>query len=277
MTKKRTVLVAIAVLTFLVGGVWYDQSNLFGPESSVDGRQGEKASFPNADKRGTQSIDFSDDRVLLGQSHFVFVGRVLRQVGSEIPAWATSPNVAQFSTEVVYNIKGDLRGTVVISQFAGRQDLLVQPGSTYVFASRYYPEKGWYLFAPKEDYVLMTDNESLDLQKLSSIAQANERVLALKRAYPNEILNRADVAEHTAYNSYESLKSGHLFTPPPFVPETTNAPATESAASFTSPELTPSASETISPSVSAEPAPWPTITHPAESTAPSPTEVPVES
>lgn len=174
--------------------------------------------------------NWADDRVLVGNSHYVFVAKVIRQIGTEVPSWASSSIVRQFEIAVVYNVKGDLHGTHVISQFTVTESSVIQPGSTYVFATRYYPARDWYLVAPSESYALITDNNSLDAGQLETLARANDRVLALQTAYPNEILSSADVRENKAYNSYESLKSGSLFTPTPEISPTALPISTNSTA-----------------------------------------------
>src|SRR3989442_859168 len=64
------------------------------PKAIVYG--GGEASYPS---------DFSDDRKLVGVSHYIFVGKVVGEVKTE--GWYT-----QFAVQVVDNIKGNLRGTI---------------------------------------------------------------------------------------------------------------------------------------------------------------------
>src|SRR5690242_20537317 len=61
------------------------------------------------------NLGLSDDRVLMGASHFVFVGKVLDQVGRARVA-GRMPG-AQFNVDVVQNIKGNIKGTVVVNQW----------------------------------------------------------------------------------------------------------------------------------------------------------------
>jgi hypothetical protein len=92
--------------------------------------------------------DLGDNRYLLGASHNVFVGKVMQQIGSE--PW-NGHLATQFAVEVVYNIKGNLQGTVAVDQEGryvnGIQYLsedereLFQPGTTYLFSTRHAEKK----------------------------------------------------------------------------------------------------------------------------------------
>src|SRR5208283_2855484 len=91
---------------------------------------------------------------------------------------------------------------------------------------------------------------------LKTIAELNPRVIALEAAYPNEKVDSYDVTHNTAYNSYQSLQSGQLFTPPPFVESSPSvAPATESIAPSSEPaaSVSPSESPTQSPELTTTP------------------------
>lgn len=63
--------------------------------------------------------DFRDDRILMGASHNVFVGKVISQVGN-IPE-RILPDT-QFSVDVIFNVKGNLRGRVTVDQNGGYKD-----------------------------------------------------------------------------------------------------------------------------------------------------------
>src|SRR5262245_44833860 len=60
--------------------------------------------------------DFSDDRVLVGESHNIFVAKIIRQIGER--ERGIGPET-QFQATVIKNIKGDLQGNVVIDQSGG--------------------------------------------------------------------------------------------------------------------------------------------------------------
>lgn len=65
------------------------------------------------------AADFSDDRILMGSSHNVFVAKVIKQTGNEPQTSAPS---TQFAVEIIENIKGDLEGSVTVDQLGGYKD-----------------------------------------------------------------------------------------------------------------------------------------------------------
>ena len=172
-----------------------------------------------ADVHTQNVVDFQNDKALMGASHNVFVGRVVKQVGTktrvEVPE-------TQFSVEVVSNIKGNLTGTVVVDQFGGYKNGvlyvvdgesaheldgttagavgsttgLLEIGKTYLFATRYSVDEKW--------YTLISDPAAKKM--LSGDFAKDSRVIALQKAYKNEILLDADVQAKTTFNSYKSLK-----------------------------------------------------------------------
>jgi len=87
------------------------------------------------------AANYADDSILMGASHNVFVGMVIAQVGNR--ELAGSPTT-QFSVEVISNIKGNLKDTVIVNQLAGyrggtlyvmdENSKLLEIGSTYLFA-----------------------------------------------------------------------------------------------------------------------------------------------
>lgn len=156
----------------------------------------------------------SDDRVMLGASHNVFIGKILRVVGAE-DAMKIGP-VTQFEVEVLDNIKGDLKGTVIVQQESGYRNgilytyhggKLMEPGETYLLATRYYQERDWYhLSSHPNGSKLLSRNTKLDKESLQKMAQDDSKVKSWKEAYKNEILLEADILENNARNSYQSLQ-----------------------------------------------------------------------
>lgn len=172
------------------------------------------------------AIDFADDRVLMGASHNVFVGKVIEQIGNK--SFDNTPET-QFAVEVILNIKGDLQGTVVVSQSGGYKngvlylvsggdvvapadiikngDQLLLPGSTYIFATRYDSKENWYGLIPHSNgKKLLSQNASLDKSQLEALVWSDEKVLKLQEAYKNEILLEDDIRMNNARNSYQSLQ-----------------------------------------------------------------------
>src|SRR5712692_5597487 len=101
------------------------------------------------------AIPLADDRVLMGASHNVFVGKVISQIGTRAEPLSSGKAIpiTQFSVELISNVKGNLQGTVTVEQSGGYQDgvllvnedgdtfgpsnksgagYLMQPGSTYL-------------------------------------------------------------------------------------------------------------------------------------------------
>jgi len=172
------------------------------------------------------AADFSDDKVLIGSSHNVFIGKVVRQIGNK--ERGISPET-QFEVAVIDNIKGDLHGTVTVDQQGGYKDgtlyvvgddmislspdgngYLLQPGSTYLFATRYNPTENWYTLNsyPTAIKLLSADGNASDVS-LKARAESDPRVQQLKAAYPHEILIDADVAHHNTRNSYVSVQAAN--------------------------------------------------------------------
>lgn len=170
------------------------------------------------------AADFSDDRILVGGSHNVFVGKVVKQSGNE--EYSGTPST-QFDVEMVKNIKGNLKGTVVVDQLGGYKDgvlylvhddtvasddieggtPLLTPGSTYLFAARYNEVKDRYtLITHPNGMKLISADAGLEKARLEELALRDEKVIALEEAYRHEILLNADIRHNNARNSYQSLQ-----------------------------------------------------------------------
>jgi len=169
--------------------------------------------------------DFSDDRILMGASHNVFVGKVIRETGTKDTGIVPE---TQFEVEVVLNIKGDLQGTATINQIGGykdgilytvhggdvlapnteKGDTLLRPGVTYLFTSRYNKDEGWHTISshPNGRKVISEDRE-LDGAQLKDLAMSDEKVRRLQGAYKNEILLEDDIRMNNTRNSYQSLQN----------------------------------------------------------------------
>ncbi len=172
--------------------------------------------------------DFSDDKKLMGATHNVFVGKVLKKSGSK--NLGIGPET-QFSVEVVSNIKGNLSGVVIVNQFGGYEngilylkeggdssapentqgtskDKLIEVGKTYLFASRYNSEQNWYtLVSHPNARKLISSDKNLGVDHIKSLVEKDTRVAELKEAYKNEILLDTDIVANNTLNSYTSLSS----------------------------------------------------------------------
>lgn len=127
-----------------------------------------------------QAIDTSDDRRLVGFADDVFVGEVLARTGqtSELAVPET-----QYSVRVLEVVKGALAGTVTVNQFGGDKggrpvrldgDELLEPGQTYLFATRTRTDRGWHtLVANHGDVKVRGDAHREQLRR--RFAAAHER------------------------------------------------------------------------------------------------------
>ncbi len=84
--------------------------------------------------------------------------------------------------------------------------LLLQPGSTYLFATRFNEKENWYTLNPHPNASkLITSDATLDIATLESLVAQDPKVLSLQSAYPNEVLLPADIANNRTLNSFHSL------------------------------------------------------------------------
>jgi len=167
------------------------------------------------------------DEGLMGASHNVFIGRVQKEVGSQ--STYETPET-QFAVEVLYNIKGDLRGTAIVSQQGGykngilyrssgdtvvasdnsvkqNEDGLMKQGETYLFVTRYSEKGNWYsIISSPNGTKLLSRDINLNKIDLQHLYESDERVIKLKEAYKNEILLDSDLKSNNTRNSYQSLQ-----------------------------------------------------------------------
>jgi hypothetical protein len=171
------------------------------------------------------AADFSNDKILMGASHNVFVGKVIQKIGTK--ERGIGPET-QFSVEVIDNIKGNLKGIVTLDQEGGYENgavyvvddgtsslkgsainsYFLNPGSTYLFATRYSKKENWYTLNPyptARELLSISVNNINDSQ-LKTLAEDDPRVQALKMAYPHEILLDADIKNSNTLNSYKSIQ-----------------------------------------------------------------------
>ncbi len=155
--------------------------------------------------------DFSDDRNLVGVSQNIFIGKVIGQVKTE-------DSYTQFAVQVIDNVKGNLQGTVNVGVTGGYRNGVfyvhegntwLDSGATYLLATRYRSIDGSYrliTFNSDVSWKLLSEDSGLATAQLQALAQNDSRVKQLTAAYPHEILDQADVYNHTTFNSYTSLR-----------------------------------------------------------------------
>jgi hypothetical protein len=169
------------------------------------------------------AANYADDRVLVGASHAIFIGKVLRQVGTKERGFGPE---TQFAIQIIDNIKGNLKGIVTLDQMGGIRrgvlyitddggilsqkdeiDYMLRPGYTYLFATRYNEGENWYtLNSFHTAKKLLSIDENATPEALKTLVESDTRVHALKEAYPHELLFPADVVHGKAFNSYESIQ-----------------------------------------------------------------------
>jgi hypothetical protein len=155
---------------------------------------------------GVLARSYDDDPVLVGSAEHVLAGKVLRQVGSD-PRIGNPHN--QFEVEVLYNIKGELQGTVVVdndySTIPPEDHFAV--GSTYLIAARYSPDFGPYYYAGGYDafVTLISNDSSKSNPDLLKEIIKSPKTQSLLRAYPNEQLSQRDIERGHTQNSFVSL------------------------------------------------------------------------
>ena len=170
-------------------------------------------SFPPAVIHPIYAADFSDNHILMGGSHNVFVGKVLAQTGNK--PLGGNPTT-QFSVEVIYVVKGKIAETVTVEQEGGVKDgtlhliegalPALQVGSTYLFATRYNVEEGWHtLNIHPNASKLITTNTELSKEEVTIMAVGDEKVKTLEAAYVDEVLLHADIAHENTPNAFISL------------------------------------------------------------------------
>jgi len=192
---------------------------LFAHWQSHKPNQGESATLSISDNSGPTSggggamwmTDLSNPQKRMGASHNVFVAKIVKEV-SRIPL-DNHPQI-QFEAQIIYNIKGNLKGRVIVEQQIGENndpDTFstlgeMKPSSTYLLITRYYAEKNRYTISAYSGGITpISDDQNLTDEQLKNLVKENERVKKLEDAYKNEIPLVADVNTGHAYNSYQSL------------------------------------------------------------------------
>lgn len=165
--------------------------------------------------------DPSDNQLLLGASHNVFIGKVFAQTGNK--ETQIGPRT-QYRVQVIDNLKGELKNTVTLDMLGGydkegklvlvedeggvQETALLQPGTTYLFATRYNPDEDWYtLIAHPNARKVLSSDTSMNIHQLQALADKDEKVKKFEDAYVSEILDKADMANNNTRNSFQSLSS----------------------------------------------------------------------
>jgi hypothetical protein len=130
----------------------------------------------------SNAYDTSDPRKLVGFSNNVFIGKVVKQVGTK--SLDGFPET-QFEVEVLDNIKGDISGTKKVNQQGGYHwnkivlfegDKLLEEGQTYLFATRYLERENWHTLVPVDGDIPISNEE-----------EKSELIEKYTKAYEEEI------------------------------------------------------------------------------------------
>jgi HEAT repeat protein len=125
----------------------------------------------------TQTVaEIAEHKILVELSQNVFVGKVVK-------AGTKEDTMAQFEIDVVLNIKGTLQGRTVVNQNLRRSFALIEPGATYLFASRYDTNSNLHLLMPNPNgNRLLSTNAALSQAQLESLARSDEAVIRWQEA-----------------------------------------------------------------------------------------------
>lgn len=189
MLTKTKISIVLVVLAGLLGtGFLVMQTNGY--------KNGSEISYGDAD----YSINVTDDRELVGAVHNVFIGKVIAQTGTKSntppPEAGDTPGFSpqtQFSVEILENIKGNLNGIITVSQYGGYKekegvnrlalfegDKLLEPGKTYLFATRFNDIDGWHtIFVPNYGDLPITDQTDYK-NKLEKFKKAFTQEIPIK-------------------------------------------------------------------------------------------------
>lgn len=169
---------------------------------------------PTENKIYNQFISgLDDDRIMIGASHHVFVAKIIKEIGTK--DIGIGPET-QFEVEIVNNIKGNLKGKVIVNQQAGYKDgilyaphgiFMIKVGETYLFATRYNEDQNWHTISSHlNGKKLISKNDNLTIVELRDLSENDEKVIKFREAYKNEILLEYDVKANNTKNSYKSLQ-----------------------------------------------------------------------
>ncbi|KAB2945918.1 MAG: hypothetical protein MPEBLZ_04013 [Candidatus Methanoperedens nitroreducens] len=185
MLTKTKISIVFVILAGLIGtGLLFMQTN---------GYNSGEISYSSGDV----AFNVTDDRELVSFADNVFIGKVIAQTGNKAntppPEAGDTPGFSpqtQFSIEVVENIKGNLSGMIIVSQYGGYKekggvnelhliegDKLLEPGNTHLFATRFNDIDGWHTIIVPNCGNLPVTNQT----------DHQNKVERFKKAYSQEI------------------------------------------------------------------------------------------
>lgn len=185
--------VGVAILGILIVGIAGGRLALQENWIRLPGVVSSEASYP---------IGIADDRVFVGMSHNIFIAKIIKLAGQT--NGVDAPRTTQFEVQILKNIKGSLSGIVTLNQEGGydngmltlvNSQPLLESGRTYLLSAR-TDGKGSYLVSSySRGAIVLSSDQSFENQP---------DVLALTKAYSEEIPYQPDVQSQTNFNSYSS-------------------------------------------------------------------------
>ena len=143
----------------------------------------------SSDMEARYAVDAMDTRELVGFATNVFVGQVVEETGSE-GATLSGPDErvvprTQFAVDVLKNVKGNVEGTVTVSQTGGYDeeegrevrvegDSLLEPGKLYLLVTSYNSEEGWYAVVAQPFGDVLVESEARRSDVEERFEQAEE-------------------------------------------------------------------------------------------------------
>lgn len=173
------------------------------------GNQGLSSSYmEDIDRSGVAvswATNFEDNRLFVGFYQNAFAAKVIAEIGRVANNAELGFSNIQYDAEVIYNIKGEARGRIVVDLDATKGTTLV-PGYTYVLGAIHQRGSGRYYvgFHPAMSTVV-TQDASLGHDQLRKLVLKHPRTYELLNAYPNEILHEAHIEHGNIDNAFIAL------------------------------------------------------------------------
>lgn len=139
------------------------------------------------------AFDVNNLRAVAGQAQAIFIGTVVAKQGTK--SLGALPE-SQFTVQVVRSLKGDRSGTLTVNQQGGQTkdgkiallagDPLLEPGKTYLLATRYLASENWYTVIPHAGHKEIPDsvNKLLQSPTLTTTSLLNSWTQAIRSALP---------------------------------------------------------------------------------------------
>lgn len=157
--------------------------------------------------------DFDNDKKVLWATDNVFAWKVIENLWTaEVKNWWSKVPSTLFKVEVIYNIKGKVKGEVIVKQQAGYDkywDLYLPEGTQYM------EEGQTYLLATKWDsYTIMAhpngshllDSDSKKSKSdLKKLLKSNQKIKDWRNAYINEVIYENGYKISSEKNLYKNL------------------------------------------------------------------------